>query len=382
MIKVFITICLIVIAIYVLYSTESFANDIHNTKPINIGPFLFNDVNKKGKFNVSNMFSNVENAENGKLQRLYVYNPSIAYDNNGNIVGVSRLTGKIAKECSYYDENDYVEDKEVNLELSQYNKKYHQNLSTVIFWSLNKLPQFTIVPMFSADKICDNSDFLETSQGVEDPRIFNFQNKLWIYGHYRGFLGECTHSPVIIPALPPYNVNNMLKLYTDNMRYIEKNWMPFEYNSELYFLYDISPHIILKCDFRTGYCREVYRTNNAEYDRTVQKHVGGGAPPIKIKLRGKTYFLALAHTREDKPVITRKNFFYVFRASPPFDIIMMGDVFNIMKEYRAIEFGSGMLLSKDGESVILSAGISDCYSVITQMPLSSILNNMRHVGVL
>ena len=358
-------------AILYYFNSESYRST--RVQPLKIGPFK---LNQKGRFNITSR------TQDSKAQRLYVYNPSIAYDNNGEIVGVSRLTGKIANECTYYRDSDFTEDKNVERELNQYDKKYHQDLSTVIYWKMSELPHFTVVPMFSSEKICNNSEFLETSQGVEDPRIFKYQNKLWIYGHYRGFLGECTHSPVIIPALPPYNINKMIKLRIDKMRYIEKNWMPFEYNDELYFLYDISPHIILKCDLRTGYCKELYRTDNAKYDRTVQKHVGGGAPPIKIKIRGKSYYLALAHTREDRPIITRKNFFYVFRAEPPFDIIMIGDEFDIMKEYRAIEFGSGMLLSKDGQRVILSAGISDCYSVITEIPLMLVLNSMRHVGIL
>lgn len=352
-----------------------------NIKKLKLGPFLTGNEDitniTHGMINVDQPVKKIQSS----AQRLYVYNPSIAYDNNGDIVGVSRMTGKIAKECTYYKDSDFQRDDQVDREMVQYKPKFSNDLSTVVMWKLRDLPNFTVIPMFSAEKICDNNEFLETSQGVEDPRLFRFRGQLWIYAHYRGSLSnECTHAPVIIPADEPYDYRRMIKLSTSNMKWIEKNWMPFEYNGELYFVYDISPHIILKCDLSTGYCREVYRTDNIAYDPIAQKHLGGGAPAVKFMLRDKPYFITIAHTRENKPHIVRKNFFYIFRAEPPFDIVMVGSEFDVMEDYRLIEFGSGLLLSKDAKKVIISAGISDCYSVMCEYDLVDVLSTLRHVG--
>jgi hypothetical protein len=60
---------------------------------------------------------------------------------------------------------------------------------------------------------------------------------------------------------------------------------------------------------------------------------------------------------------------------------MMGDEFDIMDDYQNIEFASGVLLSKDGKEVIISAGISDCYGVMVKIPLLHILRSMRNVGL-
>jgi len=346
-----------------------------NHKNLKIGPFIVKPNIK------STNFRDIIKPEHTS-QKLYVYNPSIAYDKNGEIIGVSRLTGKIASECSYYNESDFTKNDMIDREISQYKKEYNKDLSTVIIWRLNELPKFSVVPLFSSQNICENSEFLETSQGVEDPRLFTFNGELYIYGHFRGYLDECTHSPIILKVSEPFNIKNILKLRTPNMRYIEKNWMPFEYKNELYFIYEIFPHIILKCNTQTGNCQPVYETNNTIYHPLTKKHVGGGAPPVTIYIKNVPYFLTLSHTRENKPVITRKNFFYVFRSYPPFDIVMIGPEFNIMEDYRAIEFGSGLLMSKDGKNVIISAGISDCYSVISEYPLKEVLDDMRHVGVL
>jgi len=349
-------------------------------KKLKIGPFFTNSGKNSSNTirGVINIIDSVKKIQPSS-QRLYVYNPSIAYD-NGEIVGVSRMTGKIAKECSYYNDTDFVGNEQVDREINQYKKEYQQDLSTVIFWKLNELPNFTVLPLFSSNQICERNEFLETSQGIEDPRIFTFRGKLWIYGHFRGFLGECTHSPIVIPMSEPFDVKKIIKLKTENMRWLEKNWMPFEYRGELYFVYDISPHIILKCDLSTGYCSDVYKSDNIRYDTITKSHIGGGAPGVKFTMKGKEYFLTMAHTRENRPVITRKNFFYVFRAIPPFDIVMIGSEFDVMEDYRAIEFGSGLLLSKDGKKVIISAGISDCYSVMCEYSLMDVLSSLRHVS--
>jgi len=66
-----------------------------NHKNLKIGPFIVKPNIK------STNFRDIIKPEHTS-QKLYVYNPSIAYDKNGEIIGVSRLTGKIASECSYY----------------------------------------------------------------------------------------------------------------------------------------------------------------------------------------------------------------------------------------------------------------------------------------
>ena len=56
---------------------------------------------------------------------------------------------------------------------------------------------------------------------------------------------------------------------------------------------------------------------------------------------------------------------------------MVGSEFDIMEYYHPIEFGSGLLISKDGKRVIISSGISDCYSVICEYNLADVLSSLR-----
>lgn len=375
-----ISVVLLLFAILYLYATENF--EAIKTQEISLGPFMFQTVIKDKAKIRSSITINQSSMIN---QKIYVYNPSIAYDNNGDIVGVSRMTGKIASECKRYDRsNNFVKNDTVNQELQQYNnnnREFHKNMSTVIYWKLKDLPQFTIVPLFSSKNICENNEILETSQGIEDPRIFRFRNELWIYGHFRGFLGECIHTPIIVKATPPYSIENVIKLKTHiKTEHLEKNWMPFEYKGELYFVYSISPHIILKCNVKTGFCYEMYRTDMLKHHPLTKNHLGGGAPPVLVNYEGNSYFLSISHTRNNDPRVIRKNFFYLFRAEPPFDIVSVSKIFNAdEEEYHDIEFASGLLVNKENKRIIVSYGISDCYSIMKEYVLEDILKNMFYV---
>ena len=58
---------------------------------------------------------------------------------------------------------------------------------------------------------------------------------------------------------------------------------------------------------------------------------------------------------------------------------MMGDEFDVLEnEGKDVEFGSGMLI-KNNNSVIIACGISDCYSLLSEIPLQQILNSLTKV---
>lgn len=337
-------------------------NELYNSqrnKKIDLGPFHIDNSGEK----------------------IFVYNPSIELDEDGGIIGVSRLTGRTFPECKKSFKLDEFEiNKKVSNEIKQYPKEYRSEISSVIFWKLNDISNFKILNSFSNIDLCDKNSSLKSAlkgdvgQGIEDPRIFRFLGELWVYGHFRGnYEGKCIHSPVIFKVTNPSRV---IRLYTDNMKEIEKNWMPFEYEGELYFEYDINPHVILKCNIESGYCRIIYISDKISKNHPIsKKHLGGGAPSKLFQINGVNYFLGFAHTREVKPVI-RKNFFYVFRASPPFDIIMLGNEFDVLEEEnKDVEFGSGMVINKNN-NVVIACGISDCYSMISEIPLDKIINSL------
>ena len=286
----------------------------------------------------------------------YVFNPSIILYNN-QIKCIARLTDYKSNICEkntiVYKYDSIIEQK---LKIFKDTYKY----SALLYFNLFNDYDYDIINLFKEENICKDNDTFQ--QGIEDPRLFIFKKDLYIYGHYRGlYNNKCTHIPIICKINTP---NNIIYLSTENMSLLEKNWTPFEYNNELYFEYLTNPHVIIKCDINTGKCTKVYETS-FDIRSIIPEDIGGGAPPQKIKIDNKSYYLGVAHIRADS---IRKNFFYIFNTEPPFNIIKITKPIDILN--ASIEFASGLIIIND--TIILSVGIDDCYSIIKKYKLSEI----------
>lgn len=317
----------------------------------------------------------------GKDVKLYVYNPSIDFGKDGKLYCVSRLTGRHSSECN---KKDFKNSVVINRYINKFPDEYKNEISLIIYFPVDNPSNFKILHDFDTNNLCREKWIQHSpeAQGLEDPRLFTYKGEQWVYSHYRGKIAEkCQHSPSIFKVSDPQNI---LTLYTDDMSSLEKNWMPFEYEGELYFEYNISPHTILKCDMTTGYCYKIYETDTVESDIMSINKLGGGSPSKLftdtegiIGIKGEKYFLGFAHTRLTDPVI-RKNFFYVFEAVEPFSICMIGSEIDVMDYKAEIEFGSGMVI-KNNKKVIISCGISDCFGVLKEYDLVDLLKSLRKV---
>jgi hypothetical protein len=319
--------------------------------------------------------------------KIYEYNPSIYQTTNGDIISAVRLTGHYSNErhnkCNIllkkYTYNRNVEDN-----FSIFPEPIVKKCSHSIIRN-HKTNEVKFVPYMDKN-IKDIEDILSKFLGNEDPRLFTFNNKDWVYYHY---LGRSTLNKnkcsINITISPLNNLENSIILYTDNQKKIEKNWMPFEFNNELYFEYSIHPRVILKAELDnnkipTGYCPKVYKTN---YKNILKnRHFGCGSPCIKIKLNGKYYFIGIAHTRGKVKFITvRKNFFYIFRAEPPFDILWCSPEINMLNSNILIDFATSLIVKNSKNSdkiedytIFVSFGVEDCYGVVNEYNLTDILN--------
>jgi predicted GH43/DUF377 family glycosyl hydrolase len=320
-----------------------------------------------------------------KTIKLYDYNPSICQSNNGDIIVVSRISGHTfenRKNTCMKLLKSYTYDKDINDAFSTFPENKLESSSVSIVRNLTK-NETKIVP-FNFDNKKLKGQYL----GCEDPRIFTFNNKIWIYFHYIGRDNVYNKDRVskYITIAPLDNLSNFFHLYTTDMRQTEKNWMPFEYNNELYFEYSIQPRVILKAfldknSLPTGYCEKIYKPQNTKHNLN-NRRFGGGAPSVRIKINGKYYFLGIAHTNGlVKTITVRKNFFYIFRAEPPFDILWFGQEFNMLKQYSScIDFVTGLMVKNDKNTdditdykVFVSFGVEDCYGCINEYNLGDVV---------
>ena len=332
--------------------------------------------------------------ENKKEIKLYDYNPSICQNDNDMII-VSRISGhtfKNRKNTCMKILKEYIYDDDINKAFSVFPENKIESSSIVIVRNITKNTK-KIVP-FNINKFAFSTGKLKGNYlGCEDPRIFTFNNKTWVYFHYigRDNLYNKDRISKYITIAPLDNLSQFVHLYTTNMRETEKNWMPFEYNNELYFEYSFQPRIIMKAildknGLPTGYCDKIYKTK-FNHNLGVRRF-GGGAPSIKIKVNGKHYFLGIGHTNGlVKTITVRKNFFYIFRAEPPFDILWCGPELNMLKHYSScIDFVTGLMVKNDKNTdeinrpltvddykVFVSFGVEDCYGCINEYNLGDIV---------
>ncbi|NBU33885.1 hypothetical protein EB118_02230 [bacterium] len=290
------------------------------------------------------------------LEKYFVFNPSIINHDN-RILIVARLSS--TAKCLTDTQHVFSSDAAVDTSTGVFHKDHKADASLLIKWYQDSPFAYVVLNNYTTDN--NNARNL----GMEDPRLFTFRGEVWVYAHYRAVRkGMFIHVPIIFRVSNP---NDIMYLSLEGMSHIEKNWMPFEFNSELYFEYTvISPRVIIKCNIETGICERVYTEKvNIPYTR----HIGGGAPPQRIP---GGQFLGIAHTRENGNRPIRKNFFYTFSATPPFSITSVSPEFAVESESNNIEFASGLVVKDD--TVIVSVGIQDCYGVLAYYKLQDILD--------
>jgi len=191
---------------------------------------------------------------------------------------------------------------------------------------------------------------IKTKEGVsgyEDPRLFKYRNSYWII---------CTKIDKNGQRLIIFDINNSSKEYElkyKNRNKVEKNWLPFVVNDELYFLYSIDPYIVLK--YNENECIKVVSTVKKNI---FSEKIGGSVPGIDFKYNNRDYFMFGGHISINKYHIIRKNFFFLTEKTFPFDIKFHTEILDFNN--HPIEFLSGMYIKND--KVVLSYGVNDCYS--------------------
>ena len=197
--------------------------------------------------------------------------------------------------------------------------------------------------------------------GYEDPRLFKYKNGYWVI---------CTKIDNKGQNLIIFDINNPLKeviLNYKNRSKIEKNWLPFVVNDQLYFVYSIDPYIILK--YNENECVKVVSNKKLNI---FSNRIGGSVPPVDFKYNNKNYFMFGGHISINKYHIIRKNFFFLTEKTFPFNIKFHTENLDFNK--HAIEFLSGMYVKND--KVILSYGVNDCYSEKIEVEKDEISNLM------
>jgi hypothetical protein len=174
------------------------------------------------------------------------------------------------------------------------------------------------------------------------------------------------------PKTLTVRANQIVKLqFLNNKIQMEKNWMPFLWGAELMFIYSVNPHVILKCDRKTGVCTKVAETSNSR----VNPKLRGGSQARFYKGQ----FFAVAHTQVTKWAYLTT--IYSFQATPPFRVTGITPSFVIddvkLEAKSSIQFVSGFDIVND--EAVIAYGQDDCHPKIFRLSMVALLAALEQV---
>jgi hypothetical protein len=142
----------------------------------------------------------------------------------------------------------------------------------------------------------------------------------------------------------------------------EKNWMAFTYENELYYIYSVEPHVIVKANAADGECERAYETSSDLFQQLSSRvSLRGSGTALRYN---EDEYIAILHTKEKSTseggYATRA---YKFEARPPFRIIGISKPLKLQSNELA--FASSLTLVED--KVIVGYGVHDRESRVLVM---------------
>ena len=213
--------------------------------------------------------------------------------------------------------------------------------------------------------------------GREDPRLFLFRGQLHV--SFVGVVGRArgVHTSQLYARLgagPLLPVEAVFHPREEPGRW-QKNWAFFGCDGDLYAVYSISPHRVLRVD--GGSVTASYQTANPM--RWAGGEPRGGAPPFRV---GDEY----AHVFHDRVGPDRNPTYrvgvYCFEARPPFrvtryvpDPVLVADPrTNTHKNYADVLFPCGAFLL--GGDLIVAGGEHDRRTRIDRLPWAAVARRL------
>lgn len=261
----------------------------------------------------------------------YPINPSIIYKNKNYLWGSVRYT------------NDHKCDKKI---LKEYTSEVHilnNDLKTQEVVEVNNLTW------------CNHATFRR--KGCEDPRSFFWNDRKFVIVSVVGAQPyPCNNKQYL------YNVNTkeyhrILSPFSDNIK-LEKNWLPFIYNNELYIEYLINPRKIFKYN-------DTY-VSPQTFCKSMSSFLHGSVNSVLYK---DEHYIGMGHTHPNY-----EHVFYIFENKPPFKITRYSNEIKLHNNFsKQYEFVTGMSILDD--DIYISYSVNDCINYITKISINY-LNNV------
>jgi glycosyltransferase involved in cell wall biosynthesis len=215
----------------------------------------------------------------------------------------------------------------------------------------------------SPDVISDYKREYYGIQGLEDGRHIVYQNE--IYTSYTSFeYGRDAKASMILSHMnkDTYQIDRIVSLKYEEDR-IQKNWVPFEYQNQLCFVYSYEPFVILSVNPETGECQKIMEKYFEKYDLSELR---GSAPPIWIP----QHQCYLIMTHEVIFSTTRKYVHRFLMLDSEFNLLNMSEPFYF--EHLFIEFSLSVMYHPETNDLIIPYSYKDGQSFVCTIPFNNI----------
>jgi predicted GH43/DUF377 family glycosyl hydrolase len=159
-------------------------------------------------------------------------------------------------------------------------------------------------------------DHKDAWRGREDPRLFRFQGRLYVSfnGVWTGADGGLASSMMLALLDDGGRAEQVWAPRYEGATQIEKNWQFFEHEQQLYCVYSVEPHVILRMDGVMA--TQVAGTSvGLSWD---YGHLRGGAPPVRVGDEYYHFIHGQLITKDGKVIYAAGV--YTFEAKPPFAV--------------------------------------------------------------
>jgi predicted GH43/DUF377 family glycosyl hydrolase len=215
--------------------------------------------------------------------------------------------------------------------------------------------------------------------GKEDLRLFLHQGDL--FGSYVG-LSEQGANQILCKISPDFKVVEQCYLDYPERQRDEKNWQFFSYGKQLFCVYTIVPHVILRL-FPNGKVEKAYETRSL-----IDWSLGffrGGAPPILSSNRYYHFFHVTIPPRSGIPYKRYLGGCYAFHPEPPFHIdkmisgaILVPNRLERVRRRSSVVFPCGA--TKVDSGWLISYGYHDVWCRLAVFNESDLESRLLHVS--
>jgi FkbM family methyltransferase len=213
---------------------------------------------------------------------------------------------------------------------------------------------------------------IESHYGREDPRLFMHQGRVHV--SYTGVAGQqrIVHTSVLYARLTAdcQQVEQQWYPYYEDRNSWEKNWAFFSHGDELYAVYSIAPHRILRIDGS----RATLAYESAFPFRWSGGVLRGGASPLRV---GNEWWHVF-HDRVKQGMNVYRGGLYAFSAEPPFaplrlvpEPIMQAEPETLpVGQPTAVVFPGGVVRQDD--RLIVALGVHDRWTELREFSVDSL----------